>query len=217
MQNILPKLLALGLLGGGFTATGDLGWLARRGMRLLEASTVPAESAVESTAGNLPAQDSSGRGGMPSDTLPGMAAGGRAVGPPSGGPTAIDLATLAAGERVVVWVVPPSRRGAEPVTLDLIDPASGAVLLHRAGEPPRRVRVVSGSVGILGSRDGVSPALAVRALLLVQPLGLAHGMAGQTEACGRIVAFAPAFEAASNTAFEAASNTAFEAAGNTAL
>jgi len=192
MQNILPKLLAIGLLGGGFTATGDLGWLARRGMRLLEASTVPTESMFESTAADAPEQNPTAHGGTAPDTMPGMAAGGRAVMPPSGGPTAVDLAALVAGERFVVWVALPSGRGAEPVTLDLIDPATGAVLLQRAGEPPRRVRVVSGSVGILGSREGVSPALAVRAPLLVQPLGLAYGAAGQAEACGRIVAFTPA-------------------------
>jgi hypothetical protein len=204
MRNILPKLLAIGLLGGGFTATGDLGWLARRGMRLLEASTVPTESAAlepgAEGVGNDPAGSASAGFGSAD---PGSVDVGRAVGaagpasnrpgiPPADGPAAVDLATLMPGERLVVWVTNPGTRGAEPVTLDLIDPAGGAALLHRGGEPPRRVRVVSGSSGILGSRGGVPPALAVRAPLLVQPLGLAHGVAGQTETCGRIVAFVTA-------------------------
>jgi hypothetical protein len=209
MRNIIPKLLAIGLLGGGFTATGDLGWLARRGMRLLEASTVPTESAAlepsAETAGHDPAGsarvdfggvDSSGAQGGSADPDSVLGAAGPASSrpgiPPTDGPAAVDLATLIPGTRLVVWVTNLGTRGAEPVTLDLIDPASGAALLHRGGEPPRRVRVVSGSASLLGSRGGVPPALAVRAPLLVQPLGLAHGVAGQTETCGRIVAFATA-------------------------
>jgi hypothetical protein len=214
MRNILPKLLAIGLLGGGFTATGDLGWLARRGMRLLEASTVPTESAALEPGAEAAGYDpvgsvTAGFGSTdpgstdPGSTDPGSADPVSTVGPagpassrpgipPADGPAAVDLAALMPGARLVVWVMNAGTREADPVTLDLIDPARGAALLHRGGEPPRRVRVVSDSAGLLGSRGGVPPALAVRAPLLVQPLGLAHGVAGQTETCGRIVAFATA-------------------------
>jgi hypothetical protein len=206
MRNILPKLLAIGLLSGGFAATGDLGWLARRGIRLLEASTVPTESAAFEPNADGTGYDPAGVAstGFGSADLGGTDLGGATPGGalgltssrqgihPADGPAAVDLAALMPGARLVVWVRNPGTRGAEPVTLDLIDPAGGAALLHRGGEPPRRVRVMSGSSGLLGNRGGVTPGLAVRAPLLVQPLGLAHGAAGQTETCGSIVAFATA-------------------------
>ena len=40
MPNLLAKLTALGLIGGGFAATGDLGWIAERGMRVLDTADV---------------------------------------------------------------------------------------------------------------------------------------------------------------------------------
>jgi len=192
MQTILPKLLVIGLLAGGFSVTGDLGWLARRGRRLLEASTVPTESVLEPGTHDAPEHDPGAHAGTAPDSPTGAATGGHLVVPPTGGPASVDLATLASGERLVVWVMRSGGRAPEPVTLDLIDPQRGAVLLQRAAEPPRRVRVISGSSGILGRREGVSPALTVRATLVAQPLGLAHGTASQPESYGRIVAFTPA-------------------------
>ena len=187
MRNILSKLLAIGLLGGGFTATGDLGWLARRGMQLLTASSVPSEAASPEAAAD---------GVEPQVHDPETEVGGgrslpvRPAAPPAGGPTTVDLATLVPGERIVVWVTTPGDHAPERLALDLIDPATGAALLHRDGSPSRRVLVVAAAPGILASRDAGAPSLAVRAPLVVRPLGLAHGAAGQAESCGRIAALA---------------------------
>lgn len=50
MQSFLAKCAALGIVAGGFTLTGDVGRLADRGRRLLDARTVPSEMAVEPTS-----------------------------------------------------------------------------------------------------------------------------------------------------------------------
>jgi hypothetical protein len=47
MQSFLAKCAAVGIVAGGFAATGDLGRLAQRGQRLLEARTVPHEPTAE--------------------------------------------------------------------------------------------------------------------------------------------------------------------------
>lgn len=47
MQSFLAKCAALGIVAGGFTLTGDVGRLAERGQRLLNASTVPSEAPAE--------------------------------------------------------------------------------------------------------------------------------------------------------------------------
>lgn len=48
MQSFLAKCAAVGIVAGGFAATGDLGRLAERGQRLLEARTVPHAPTTES-------------------------------------------------------------------------------------------------------------------------------------------------------------------------
>jgi hypothetical protein len=50
MQSFLAKCAAVGIVAGGFAATGDLGRLAERGQQLLEARTVPHEPTAESPA-----------------------------------------------------------------------------------------------------------------------------------------------------------------------
>jgi hypothetical protein len=49
MQSFLAKCAALGIVAGGFTLTGDVGRLAERGQRLLDARTVPSETPVDSS------------------------------------------------------------------------------------------------------------------------------------------------------------------------
>jgi heat shock protein HtpX len=44
MQSFLAKCAAVGIVAGGFTLTGDVGRLAERGQRLLDAQTVPSET-----------------------------------------------------------------------------------------------------------------------------------------------------------------------------
>jgi hypothetical protein len=48
MQSFLAKCAALGIVAGGFTLTGDVGRLADRGQRLLDAHTVPSETPAAS-------------------------------------------------------------------------------------------------------------------------------------------------------------------------
>lgn len=55
MQSFLAKCAALGIVAGGFTLTGDVGRLADRGRRLLEARTVPSETSSEELAADSPA------------------------------------------------------------------------------------------------------------------------------------------------------------------
>jgi hypothetical protein len=50
MQSFLAKCAALGIVAGGFTLTGDVGRLADRGRRLLDARTVPSETPAAPTA-----------------------------------------------------------------------------------------------------------------------------------------------------------------------
>jgi len=59
MQNILPKATVLALIAGGFSLTGDLGWIADRGLRVLDAADVamPAASGEPEAAGSVPAAD----------------------------------------------------------------------------------------------------------------------------------------------------------------
>jgi len=40
MHNLPAKVLVIAIIGGGFMLTGDLGWLANRGMRVLDAADV---------------------------------------------------------------------------------------------------------------------------------------------------------------------------------
>ena len=55
MQSFLAKCAAVGIVAGGFAATGDLGRLAERGQQLLEARTVPNEPLASAPAEPAPA------------------------------------------------------------------------------------------------------------------------------------------------------------------
>ena len=43
MSNVFARCTALGLFAGGFALTGDLGWMAERGMRVVNSRSIPAE------------------------------------------------------------------------------------------------------------------------------------------------------------------------------
>ncbi len=159
MQSFLAKCAAVGIVAGGFTLTGDVGRLAERGQRLLDARTVPSESPAEPptvaevapvtagesapTAAPATAVVVAQPAGAPPELLkPHIvlldAPQGRTVAvpsPPAQGPDSIDLRQLAAGNRVLVWV---RRQGAvargrsmDLLRLDLIDPNRGEALEHR--------------------------------------------------------------------------------------
>jgi hypothetical protein len=67
MQSFLAKCAALGIVAGGFTLTGDVGRLADRGRRLLDARTVPSETPVDSLGNDEPGPQSANS--MPSPAV----------------------------------------------------------------------------------------------------------------------------------------------------
>lgn len=172
MPNLFAKVAAVGILGGGFAITGDLAWLASRGHRLLGATTVPSEmprpasdaapSATPTAVPRLPI--------VPADR------------PPADGPAAVDLGRLRTGQRIVLWLdgsrVAAAGTAWPRITLDVIDPSTGDVIVTADG-PPRRVRVrgFRGSTLVRGEAFGIETA------------GLAHASAARTEWLGPIAAF----------------------------
>ena len=204
MPNAFGKLVALSLLGSGFVATGDLGWIARRGMRLLEASTVPSEAGVaEAAAGDAAAQQAPPAGaaaGMPPVAEPPPAdppaapTPWYATRPPAGGPTFVEPAALEAGSRLFVWIDagPASGFPHRCLALDIVDPASGAALLHRGNEPPRRVTILSTVDSGLFAPRPPAGRITLRGTFRVVPTGLAHASTREAaaETIGPVVAFA---------------------------
>lgn len=159
MQNLLGTGLAIGILVGGFAITGDLGRLAARGRRVIGATDVPAAPLPFSAP---PA--SSGSGPLP--PAPVVARPPR----PAAGPERVELASVRPGQRILVWL----EAATEPVSIDMVDPATAAVILHDGA--PRRAAVV-GAALVRGER------------LRVVGIGLAHaGTAAATENLGRITA-----------------------------
>jgi hypothetical protein len=183
MQNLLAKLAALGVIGGGFAATGDLGWIAQRGMRVLDTVDVAPPTAEEPPAlADAIGHDLTPPSGSPiappapvAPSVPGVAPPARAVvmKPPAGGPQRLGWANLAAGGRVVVWL---AGGGSRCLVLDVVDPATGEALAYEAAAvspegrplttagPPRRVVV---------GRGGDENELAVGGMLHLTPAGIA--------------------------------------------
>ena len=194
MSNFLARCAAIGLVGGGFAATGDLGWLAARGMRLVNARTIPSEEkpadaepgVSEAAAAILP----------PAPTVPPPApdpfrsppAARPAIptpdpSPPSNGPARLDLATLHPGERVTFWIGRPTIARQPWIAFDIVDPAAGEALLVTPGMAARRVT-------IRAARGGQPSVLTKGDAILVTPVGPAHhGQAGG-ETLGPITALA---------------------------
>jgi len=204
MQNFFAKMVALAMLVGGFGLTGDLGWLAERGSRVLGAADVPAQA--DDQHGELvpprptiappapavfgpPAPATPLESPAPSPPAPPPAPDeplGRPTPlpkPPAGGPEQIAWASLDTGSRVVVWLAGPPHRC---LVLDFVDPVSGEAVLYEvatvspAGRPlatagpPRRVIVGRDAAGRTHS-DGI-----IRGgRLLVTPVGIGGPGAGQ--------------------------------------
>ena len=194
MQSFLAKCAALGIVAGGFTLTGDVGRLADRGRRLLDARTVPSETPTDQTTGGheatiqATAVPQAAPTPAPARTLPSVplldAPMGRAVAvppPPAKGPDSIDLRQVPAGSRVLVWVRRPGStsrsRSTDLIALDLIDPNSGEALEHR------HAAMTHGSEGttvhaaprrVVITRDATNK-IAKGAMLRITPL---HGVIG---------------------------------------
>ena len=184
MQNLLAKLAALGVIGGGFAATGDLGWLANRGMRVLDAVEVaspvapegPAPAGLEQELAHQPAVPVEPPAPVvspaaPAPVAPIAAAPTVVMRPPAGGPRQVAWTNLAAGGRVVVWL---ASGGTRCLVLDVVDAATGEALAYEAAAvspegrplttagPPRRV--------VVGRGD---PELAVGGMRHLAPAGIA--------------------------------------------
>jgi hypothetical protein len=161
MQNFLGTCLALGILVGGFTLTGDLGWLAARGLRVIQATGVPDADAPVLVAPR-PAHHGAELAPL-APAVPGPHRRGT-------GPERVVVTDGRPGDRILVWLA----GVAEPLAVDVVDPAAGAVILHRG--TPRRVAIAGGTI-------------ARGAPLRVVPLGLAHaGGTAAAESLGDVTA-----------------------------
>ena len=205
MSNLLARCATLGIVAAGFAATGDLGWLASRGLRLVNARTIPSEQPTADPMPGVPAVPApqgagQGAGGgfvLPGGVQPPVAAhasgpeparhASRAPAepqPPATGPDRIDLAALRPGERVTVWT---GRSGTEPrqrcLAFDIVVPATGEALLVIPGMPPRRVTVRAAS-------GGSATVLAKGASLVVTPLGPARQDRPTGDSMGPVTAIA---------------------------
>lgn len=168
MSNFLARCAAIGLVGGGFAATGDLGWLAARAMRLINARTVPSEQpatpAGQAAAATAPDQNRA------ASTPPVAAPLHRPTPippseqtPPVGGPATVDLAGLRAGDRLTCWAGAAAAGQPACLAFDIVDPATGEALVFAAGMAARRV-----AIRTAGGHRGT---IATGAAILVTPAG----------------------------------------------
>jgi hypothetical protein len=211
MQTFLAKCTALAVLLGGFFVTGDVAKLAEQGAKLLNATTVPDSGLAEAlppepavaapyqAAAPAPPQPvrppaqpeaQSAAAAMPTAPEPAPTPHPRApLGhritrpvPPVDSPAALELASLRAGDRLLVWV------GRSPSTTaviayDIVDPVAGEALEHRhlfededaaVHAVPRRVQIAGDSMrGGLIMRGG---------MLRLLPAGIVHGAGAAQQA-----------------------------------
>ncbi len=228
MHNPLGKLALLALLGGGFAVTGDLGRLAARGIRLLESKTVPSEQAVAdagpaapeatttSAAAFSPPPPAAAQPSLPNhiidDEAPipvpateAPATQSPRLPAPGTSPTAVDIASLSPGARLLVWLPADAGRPGwhRCLAIDVVAPQAGEALLHHAvtvlpgGRGSRttgaasRVTIRAGGSTSLFGGSAASSCLAVGGMLECTPVGLAHGAAAdRAEQIGPIAALA---------------------------
>ncbi|MFM7244038.1 MAG: hypothetical protein ACKO40_07665 [Planctomycetaceae bacterium] len=190
MSTILSRIAAVGIIAGGFAVTGDLGRLAKRGYEVVNARDIPspraeqplerehdsshvAEASSEPAAADAP--DLQPRAAWPTGAaaasaepaaspLRGQAAPSKRADfrPPRDGVEQVSVATLDAGNRVVVWLAMPRRSGGRAyrcLVFDVVDPSTGDALAYEAvsftadgtpqatAVPPHRVRLQGNGLG----------------------------------------------------------------------
>lgn len=195
MQSFLAKCAALGIVAGGFALTGDMGRLADRGRRLLDAPTVPSEMPAEPTVETASASE-------PTRSMPQEARAdapvGRAVSvpaPPALGPDSIDLRQVTAGSRLLIWIRRPGApaRSVDLIALDIIDPVSGEALEHRHAALTVETHETGATAVYAAPRRVVITGNAVSRITKGSPLRIAplHGVngLGTEEHVGTILAF----------------------------
>jgi hypothetical protein len=207
MQTFLAKCTAFAVLLGGFFVTGDFTRLAERGTKLLNSTTVPDSAELQSRP--LPAaQPPAPPSPLPVTPLlpppapppavarrPGVDAPlGRRVSrplPPADSPALLELASLRAGDRLIVWIGRPAT-GATVIAFDIVDPAAGEALEHRhlfEDETGAEVHAVPRRVRIAGE-PSQAVTIAKGGAIRLLPLGVVHGAAsaGQAESLGPVLA-----------------------------
>ena len=199
MENFLPKAAVLAVVAGGFSFTGDLGWLASKGLRVLNAADVaaPSLSAAE-TPGEPPAPAAAAPAGPPALPAPvaapapvlappapaPVAPAARAplaeMKPPAGGLEQIAWATLRPGDRVIVWL---AAAGHRCLVLDVVDPATGEALAYEVAavaEDGRPLTAVAPPSRVVVGRPagGTTAGIVKGGMMHVAPAGIAT--AGET-------------------------------------
>lgn len=200
MSNILARCTAVGIVAGGFALTGDLGFLADRGRKVLSASDVPAAStttegpaptavdtgllpAVPEPAAPAPVSATGDHAPPPSPSESGddELVRGRDFLPSSPGVALVDIATLPAGGRIVAWLRAPrgtAGRGYRCLVFDLVDPATGEALAYEAVSfaadgQPKATAVPPSRVRIGGS--GPRAEIVAGGMIAVERRGIADG------------------------------------------
>lgn len=197
MENFLPKAAVLAVVAGGFAFTGDLGWLATKGLRVLNAADVAAPSLGDAAAAVAPAPmgplapaptpvPAPSPAAAPVSPVPAAdpvtPAAVAEMKPPAGGLDQIAWTSLRPGDRVIVWL---AAAGHRCLVLDVVDPATGEALAYEvaavaedgrpltAAAPPSRV-VVGPPVG------AAIPGIVKGGMLRIAPAGIAAaGEAGR--------------------------------------
>ena len=161
MSSILSRIAAIGIIAGGFAVTGDLGKLAKRGLDVVNSRDVPtarpeesvsspAETALADAANHEVEQivataEAIAGGNPPQNSTPPGAPLGKAViardadfRPPQHGIDTIEFSSLAAGNRIVVWLAMPRRSGGRAyrcLVFDVVDPAGLELTLGQVQIP----------------------------------------------------------------------------------
>jgi hypothetical protein len=171
MRTFLARCTMLGILVGGFSLTGDAGWIMSKGQSLLNATTVPSAADVSDEPSAPPtapeptadfAKPAQPPAELPAEQVhvdvqvaPSLAAPPVAP-PPGGGQAVVDLRLLRPGARVRLWV------NGSLIVFDMVDPAVGEAIQQpftrrvRIGGLHEPSRIERGGMIVVQPRTGIS-------------------------------------------------------------